>query len=626
MILAYVLLYNPLFSQGEGVAEKDSVFKAKPEDPHWQYARILSLGMDSFHKWDSTFFMVQRYNRLTAAATPFVDLGTTASPHKLLAIPVSLKHGFQTGISPYSTYNKTPDSLKFYRTAVPWTRFYYTQGGNGVFILDAVHTQNFSPTWNVVVDFSSVQNGEIYSQSGQDHLHRGTALGSHFVSKNRRYRQTTIFSWNRARRNENRGLFADTLFFIEGSGLQRLRGRYFPGSSTASSYYASRHHSFEQSMSVKESGKLYVFHKFDWLKEIYQYTEDATSFTPLDSAFYGNFPVHQAGAFKDSSVWNQWNNAFGMGSARNYFHWPITWKMWYNYDRMAYNSLHKISANTYENHSVQVRLKNTNTNPAMQFETGGAYYVKGWNSGDYLADFTLKYSIAKHSHFFGKLVFQKNRPQFISERFSGNYLQYSIDLKQTKQQALQTGVDWKNERILLKILATAGRAENFLFVDSARKFNQLGQFSFARVEGFLRLRAGKLFLENRFTFQAQNHQDKIPFPTFSNLTGLYFQGPVFKKAMLARIGLDAWYMSSFTGYHYNPLNATFYPGKVKSANYPYLDFYVSGEVKTVMFFIKTEHINESLTNYGFNRNYASALGYPSEPFRFRFGMVWRFYN
>jgi hypothetical protein len=92
------------------------------------------------------------------------------------------------------------------------------------------------------------------------------------------------------------------------------------------------------------------------------------------------------------------------------------------------------------------------------------------------------------------------------------------------------------------------------------------------------------------------------------------------------MGLEVYYFSKFNAYSYNPMLAQFKPGNETTGNYPLGDFYVSGEVKTVTFYLKMEHINQYATNYGFAETYNITQQYPIEPLRFRFGIVWKFYN
>lgn len=621
---------DPAFPGAAGSSStKDSVAPVKRSDPGWQYATALAMGQDSFYRWDSSFVQVQRYNRLIRNAVPFTDLGVTASPHKLLHIPASQNPGFFTGLNAYPLYNKTQDSFRFYRAAVPLSRFYYTQGGKGVFMFEAMHTQNFSPNWNISVDFSSAQNGEVYTNSKQNHLHRGLAAGSSFRSRNGRYYQNLVLIWNTAKRNENRGLASDSIFFspenfTKDSGFLRSEGNYLPASSTASSAYNQRHHRLEQQFAINENKRLFLFHRFDWIKEKYQYTEESENFSDLDSIFYGS-PRFQDGSFKDSSVWVQWNNSFGIMSPHNVLHWPLKFRLWYSAGRIAYNSVYKTTPNLYLNQALHFSAETGNADTKLQTRLNLTQYFSGRNSGDYLAEAAADYIAGNNLKFSGQIRSQKFHAPFIAERFSSNYLVLNTNLKPINLNAAEFSGSWLRENLRTRFTAFAANYAHFVYNDPKGRFAQTA-LTAAGLRAEVELRLGRFYISNQLSLQKHNQRSLIPYPAFSDLLGLYYQGPLFKKAMNARIGVDLWYMSEYTGYHYNPLNTVFYPGQDKAGHYPWVDVYISGEVKTLMFFIKTEHINANLMNYGFNDRFISALNYPGEPFRLRFGFIWRFYN
>lgn len=93
--------------------------------------------------------------------------------------------------------------------------------------------------------------------------------------------------------------------------------------------------------------------------------------------------------------------------------------------------------------------------------------------------------------------------------------------------------------------------------------------------------------------------------------------------MLARIGMDYYWYSSYYADAYNPYIRQFtWQNTTKIGNYPYFDFYMSAQVQTMNLFIRFEHINQGLTG---NRYYSTPL-YPNPPRFFRFGLNWRLFN
>lgn len=604
--------------------KSDSIAPIKRSDPRWQYANLLFMGKDTFHPWDSAFPVVQRYNKIQRTGLPYADLGNTGSPQLMLRYSSFAPAGFQTGLNPFPFQNKNIDSFKFHKAAVPFSNFSYVQGSRGVFILDALHTQNFAPNWNLTIDFSSVQNQDVYPKSGQNNLHRGTMAGSRFVSRKGNFSQTVLFSWNRGRRAETRGLYDDTAFFRPSKAHERVVGNYIPSSQTAQSFYAQRHHVIEHLFYPGKQRNMSVFHRFDWIKEKYEYNESATAFSDADSVLYNKPPNFQTGKFKDSSVWVQWNNSFGMVGKIEKAKIPLFVRAWYAVDKIAYNGIYKTAASTTFNQSIHGKIHAQSQR--LEANAVAEAYFAGWNSGNYLLAADAKFKVFNQGGLMASYRNQRNRPAFISERFSGNYLLYNQNRLQITSNALVAGGWWRNKFFAFRGDFTTGTASNALYLGSDGNFAQVNRINFANFTGNVLLNFGHFHLSHLFTLQTHNQKNLIPVPTYSGLSSIYFEGNLFKKAMYARCGFDIRYISEYKGYQYQPMNATFFPGTLNTGNYPYLDVFFSGEVKTLMFFVKIEHVNHVFANYGFQERYYSALYFPNEPFQFRFGITWKFYN
>ena len=611
-------------SRNQTETKKDSTKPVKRSDPASQYAYMLNMGIDTFYKWDSSFLFVHRYNKIQATGLPYADLGNTATPQHFIALNPFVQHGFRSGFNPYPLQNKNTDSFKFYKAAVPFSRFAYTQGTKGVFILDALHTQNLAKGWNVSIELSSVQNQDVYTASSQNHLHRGTMAGSHYVSQNGAFTQSVIFSWNRARRAENRGLLNDSFFYLPSENNVRTIGNYVPASSTAQSFYAQHHHLVEHNLYIGKQRNISVFHRFDHIKEKYEYNESAARFSSNDSAFYGTTPNFNPGAFKDSTVYTQWNNSAGIRILLNRKKSPIVLKTWASADYVSYNSIYKTQATTTFNQAVHAHA--LTTQKGFQLEATGHLYLLGWNQGDYFFKAKAGVNLLKNLGVFAAYTSQIYRQQMNAERFNTNYLRFYQNLRNSASNALSAGLHYNNRFCITEILAQTGTVSNYLYLNSNNVFQQINSIQFAQLSGRINLKLGIFYIDQRFSIQTHNSKENLPLPAFSGATAAYIQKAIFKKAMLARMGLEVYYFSKFNAYSYNPMLAQFKPGNETTGNYPLGDFYVSGEVKTVTFYLKMEHINQYATNYGFAETYNITQQYPIEPLRFRFGIVWKFYN
>lgn len=596
----------------------------KRSDPAVQFASQLRMGIDTFEKWDSSFLHVQRYNKAYASGLPVSDLGTVGSPQRILKYSPFIAEGFQTGFNPYAIQNKNPENFKFYKAAVPLSRFYYTQGANGVFLLDVLHTQNFSPTWNVTVDFSSVQNGEIYTGSNQNHLHRGTMLGSQFTGKNGKYSNQLILSWNRARRAENFGLRNDSLFFLPNDTVNvRKMGNYYPSTSTTSSFYGTHHHKLDQKYRL--NSQHYIFLQNNWIKEKYAFSEKDQ--TP-DTAVYGKQYTFQTGAFIDSVVWIQFNSAAGYGKeAKKDDRFPLAYRFSASYNRALYNTIYKTQADIQYYSGLHGQIAyNPYKVKALTIDAKTDVFVGGMMKGNYLIAGNAALRLNKHFQIAAAARSQRYNAPAYTLKYNGNYFQTENTFSPTFSNMLKGGIIAGFKHIHVQIFAESGTQNNFLYTNQNGQWAQGNKLNYANLTGNIQLKFGKFYWINQVMWQTHSQLTSIPVPALHVLSGLYFEGMTFKKAMLMRTGIDLMYSSGYTAYKYNPMTAIFYPGSTRSGNYPVADFYVSGEIKTVMLFLKMEHLNQYLTNVGFNNSYISAQSYPIEPLRFRFGFIWRFHN
>ena len=617
-----------VISDGSSTEKADSTqkVKVKRSDPQSRFFAEWMAGKDTFYKWDSTFEYVHRYNPGTRGVLPYADLGIIGTPSRLLWIDPFNQAGFQSGFNPFGLYNKDPDKMQFYKAAVPFTKFNYVQGGNGVFIFNALHSQNFSKTWNVTIDFSSIQNGEIYTASNQGNSHKGLVLGSHFTNKRGNYSNVLIGGWNRAKRNENFGLKngRDTSFFKPIGNNLYSDPSYYPANGTANSAYGTHHHVFMQKLFLDTNKNLYIFHKIESKKEKYVFNE--TEKFP-DSSIYGSKYFFDSSSFKDSVAWSQLKNEIGLGNSisRN-SKFPMLWKLSASANRVVYNSIYKTAANIDFNQGVHAILQwNPYYIQKINAQFTGDYFIAGMNAGDYKLQGLVGFN-AKLIYVSAGIKSQAYTAPLFNQIFTSNYKQFTNTLAKVRANAIFGNLIFKNSWIKIHANFNSGTIDNFIYTNEKAEFKQTSGMAYLNLQGGINIRLGKFYIDNQFSFQSHNKQNIIPLPKYSDYLSLYFQGYLFKKAMLARMGADFWIMGAYNGYNYNPEMAVFTPSQISAGNYPVGDIFFSGEIKTVQLFFKLEHLNQRFRNYGFNNYSYSAIPYPMEPFRLRIGLNWKFYN
>lgn len=204
------------------------------------------------------------------------------------------------GCNPFGSQIQRARDMDFYRAFAPFAEFNYLQGPGKTIALNALHTQNFSPGWNVTLDYRSIINQEQYTGSGQNNQFRNIKLGSLYQSTNNRYKQIIALTWNRSSRNENGGLAVDSLFFIPQStekwGMRTL-GFYNPTLTTAASKFKQFEHLFSHKYYLNKHWALSQEVAFQRLT--YEYKD-----SKRDTNYYGSNYFDSKTKTADSNVWH----------------------------------------------------------------------------------------------------------------------------------------------------------------------------------------------------------------------------------------------------------------------------------------------------------------------------------
>ena len=92
-----------------------------------------------------------------------------------------------------------------------------------------------------------------------------------------------------------------------------------------------------------------------------------------------------------------------------------------------------------------------------------------------------------------------------------------------------------------------------------------------------------------------------------------------------KTGLDLHYNATYKASGYLPMLRQFYFANNNTlGGYPLLDAYVSGDVKSLTFFLKMENIlNSVYVQRDVVRSYSTEV-YPIQPMAFRLGLLWDF--
>ncbi|MGZ8570449.1 MAG: putative porin, partial [Bacteroidia bacterium] len=204
-ILLKMLLLCPLLAVGQAVDSSIAVPQGKTRIT---YLNNLNHSPDLLLDIDSTLAGLQReYN-------PYYmqNLGNLGSPAFPLVWQAPQVSGFKFGFNQWDFLRLTSQNIGYYNTQNPFSELSYTQGSarEKLQVINALHTQNILPNWNVALRLK--REGSIGYYEQQNTRNGNFGLNTWYRSPNRRYLVAASGIYNNFTFEENGGLRDADLF------------------------------------------------------------------------------------------------------------------------------------------------------------------------------------------------------------------------------------------------------------------------------------------------------------------------------------------------------------------------------------------------------------------------------
>ncbi len=610
--------------------------------PKAQLANYLWLQRDTLAKVDTTISDFHRYTPGSNQILPYANLGSVGSPEKILAIMPFQHSGISIGFQQFGIHGKTPDNFQFHEVSQPYTLCKYAQGDGGLIGLNILHTQNFSKTWNVTLDYNSVLNGDLYTPeiAQQQNLNRNTVIGSNFTSQNKKYQQQIIISWNRNRRVENGGLISDSLFygpdFQRSSSIkERLFGNYFPRLTSAKSFWAQNDHRFKHRYFFDTNQTFGISQSVRFHKIRFQYQDKIR-----DTSYYGQTYNFTNKKIADSTSFSLIDHRIGINFQKIFRNFTANLQVNHIYQILNYQyDTNATNVKTYEIQSHGFEGILNTKYKSWEIYSEANLFVLGYAQKAFLLNAELKKS------FPGKYVISvrgqiSNQPvnQYLSTftsnqfYFSNEKLNYSLTNPNfSQQQFTQVKITKLGSKFKGSAFCNIGSNQNdYLAINSAVP-EKVDFVNFLQIGGEITLKLGKFIFQEQAFFQLNQSEKLVNYglPKLHARSAIYFQNEAFNQALLFRLGVEGTYTSNYMQLNFRPDAGSFYFNEMNLSplgNYPVLDIFASGRIQNVDLFIKYEHVNQLFIVPQFNSRFEQTYLYPIEPVRVRFGFNWRFWN
>ena len=267
---------------------------------------------------------------------------------------------------------------------------------------------------------------------------------------------------------------------------------------------------------------------------------------------------------------------------------------------------------------------NVDTNALFNFDAHGELGVLG----DYITDYSLQGEITQYfnrdrSSFFQASAHIKHKtPNDFLEFYLGNHDKWSNDFGKITSYQLQGS--FHNVRRRTEIGIGVNNTTGYIYFDTLvapRQYDaDLLVFSAWIKQHF---QWGHFHFDQKVFYQSSNKPEVLSLPILSLYSHNYFQGMLFKNVLTLQAGVDLFYNTAFYASAYRPSLMQFHNQRVeKTGNYPKLDVFLAFRLKRADVFVKAEHVSL----YFANQNYFSALHYPINPFKVKYGVRWNFFD
>ncbi len=610
--------------------------------PKVQFANNLWLQRDTLKPIDTTISDFHRYFPGANQILPYATLGSIGSPERILAVTPFQNSGISIGFQQFALHSKTPDNFQFHEVSQPFTLCKYVQGDGGLIGLNILHTQNFSKTWNVTLDYNSVLNGDLYTPeiAQQQNLNRSTLIGSHFTSQDKKYQHQIIFSWNRNRRVENGGLLTDSLFYgpnfqQTNSISERLFGNYFPRITTAKSFWAQNDHRFKHRYFFDTNQTFGIAQSIRFHKVRFQYQDKN-----LDTNYYGSIFNFTNKKTLDSTSFSLIDHRIGINFQKKFRDFNANLQVNHIYQYLDY----QLDTNSKALKSYQIQSHGFEGILNSKYQSWEIFseanlFVLGYAQKSFLWNTELKKSFQNKFEISirGQI---SNQPinQYLSTFSSNQYYfsQAKLDYRLTdpnfsQQQFAQIKISKFGSNFKGNVFFNIGSNQNDVIAINTPIPTSIDYVNFIQFGGDITLKLGKFIFQEQAFFQL-NQSSKLNnygLPKLHARTAIYFQNEAFNQALLFRLGIEGIYTSNYNQLNFRPDAASFYFEEANLnplGNYPVIDVFASGRIQNVDLFIKYEHLNQWFVVPQFNPRFEQTYAYPIEPVRVRFGFNWRFWN
>lgn len=556
---------------------------------------------------------------------PKNTLGNTGlAVNELYYNPFTIEPGFNYFKNNFSNYFFSPQNIQFYNTRTPYTDLFYVIGTKKEQFFKMTFSYNIKKNWNVTTDFMRIRSEGTYLR--QNTNDNSIAISTNYKSENNKYWVLGGIIFNSYKNAENGGIADDSVFKKGGSVDQRLLDI---------SLTDSKHNFGNANVFIKQIYNLGSKSSDTTKQEIIPSSRfilnsslDATYLKYEDnnptSGYYSNI-FYDSTRTADSTFFYKVDNELSWKRLNNHKYRGVMDILGFGLSlkHEFIKVQQKSTDSVFNNIMGGAEIYNTYSQHSLFWNVSGKYVLTGYNKEDY----DLKGIIKKENKdslisITVKTESRLQAPDFIYNSYKSNNFYWSNSFDKAKK--IGAEVYFSLEKYDFEINAGINTYSNILYFDNyamARQFKgKLTIISAAIKKDF---NFYNWHLNNKVIYQNVPDSSVIRVPEFILEHSLYYENDLLKKALVLQVGASMFYTSSYYANAYMPSTAEFYlQTEKKYGAYPFIDFFINAQVKTVRIFFKIDHLNSGWTG----SNYILTPNYPYPGRTFKFGVSWKFYD
>jgi len=589
------------------------------------YENNLDNNLDSLHILNTSLNDFQKYNQVQKSSI-YKYLGNLGLAYQRLVFSQYALPGI---IHNYDIYEFSAKGIRYYNTKSPFTELFYVNGSKNEQLFGVLHTQNISKNFNVGVEFRRLGSEGFYAR--QKSSHSNFSFFTWYKSKNGRYNLMANAIWNNLKIEENGGI-SDDLLFENGGGVRK---------NTIGIHLDSAQNNWKgQSLFIKQ------YLNFGYKKmSIINDSIDSISFVPTHRISHSFYYENRSFLYEDNNfdfdfypdIYNdslRTSDLIDFLKVENEISWSILLGQESKSGRTRrvaptislkhqYITFNQNGIDTSFNDIIAKGILRNSKNGKFHWEIAGDYDFYGRNENDYSANVFL---LNRFKEGYGKMsiniAIQKRSPWLIHNRYSSNHFKWNNNLN--KIELLYGELKYIMKKRKFEVGTSFSQINNYIYFDTIatpkQSDKQLAYFQVFVIKDFS---FGKWNFNNKIIYQYVPDISVIRVPEIVSIHSLYFENHFFKNALLAQIGTDVFFNTSYYADAYMPATGQFYmQNDKKVGDYPYVDVFINLKIKKARIFFKMEHVNSGLLGNA----YYMVPHYPMPDRAFKFGISWMFYD